>query len=79
MLANEDRVENFLEEPALAVAAQALAEERGQSGVASAQVGATAPAGADLSLPEFGSSRSGAGWNCFSRFATRSATPISVG
>src|SRR5262245_22309466 len=57
MLANEELVENFLEEPALAVAAQALAEEQGQSGVARAMFGATAPVGADLTFPEFGSSR----------------------
>ncbi|MCI0387305.1 MAG: hypothetical protein MOB07_00830 [Acidobacteria bacterium] len=56
MLANEERVESFLDKPALAVAAQALAEDRGQSKVAKALFGATAPVGTGLTLPDLGSS-----------------------
>src|SRR5215475_13020030 len=56
MLANEDRLKSFLDKPALAVAAQALAEDRGRSSVTTTQFGATAPVGTGLTLPDFGSS-----------------------
>jgi WD40 repeat protein/serine/threonine protein kinase len=56
MLANEEGLASFLDEPALAVAAQSLVEDRGQSGALRALFGATSPVGAGLTLPEFGSS-----------------------
>ena len=56
MLANEEWLESFLEEPAFGVAAQALAEERGRSGVAMTLFGATSPVGSGLTLPDFESS-----------------------
>src|SRR5262245_54428409 len=56
MLANERRVEDFLDTNALAVAAKLLAEEQAQSGVDTAISDATSPDDTDLTKPEFGSS-----------------------
>src|SRR5215510_6026112 len=56
MLANERRVEDFLDTNALAVAAKLLAEEQAQSGVDTAISDATSPDDTDLTQPEFGSS-----------------------
>src|SRR5262245_15214180 len=56
MLANERRVEDFLETNALAVAAKLLAEEQAQSGVDTAISDARSPDDTDLTRPEFGSS-----------------------
>ncbi len=56
MLANEDRLKSFLDKPALAVAAQDLAQDLGRSRVAATLFGATAPVGTGLTLPDFESS-----------------------
>src|SRR5262245_46560521 len=55
MLANEGCVDDFLSGHALAVAAQLLAEEHAQSGVATAISAATSRNDTGLPLPEFGS------------------------
>ncbi|HEU0173509.1 MAG TPA: protein kinase [Blastocatellia bacterium] len=56
MLVNEGRVEGFLESPALAVAAQFLAEEQAQSRLTAARFSLTSPLIFGLTLPESGPS-----------------------
>jgi len=56
MLANEERMEGFLDEPALAVAAQLLAEKQAQSRLTAARFNLTSPICSGLTLPESGSS-----------------------
>src|SRR5262249_32173831 len=56
MLANERLIEDFLDEPALAIAAKSLAEEQAQTARDGAIAGATSPDDTDLTQPELGSS-----------------------